>query len=220
MQTTAATYADNVDDRPYRALSITAVCSAMLGLLSVLAWAAPVLISVPVLSVVLGAVALRSIAKYPDEISGKGTAWFGIVLSLLLGVGGAAWHSYVYFTEVPEGFARVPFRMLQSASQNGPPPAEALELNNKQIFVKGYMHPDAGMAPVRQFVLVPDMGTCCFGGQPELTDMIQVTLPEGETVSYSTRRLRLAGVLEVDPQLTPVKGYIGVYYKLDASYVK
>ncbi len=213
-------YDDAAQHQPYRALSLLAVCSAMLGVLSVLALAAPVLVAVPMLSIVLGTLALRNIAKYPEELSGKGMAWFGVTLSLLMGVSGASWHSYVYLTEVPDGFVRVHFQDLQSKAPNGPPPSSAVDLNNEPIFVKGYMHPDAGMAPVRQFVLVPDMGTCCFGGQPELTDMIQVTLPDDMKVRYSTRRLRLAGVLEVDETLTPVEGYIGVYYKLNASYVK
>jgi hypothetical protein len=64
------------------------------------------------------------------------------------------------------------------------------------------------------------MGTCCFGGQPKLTDMIQVTLADPLRIKYSYQRRKLAGVLKVDRRLKPISGLKGVYYQLEADYVK
>ena len=64
------------------------------------------------------------------------------------------------------------------------------------------------------------MKTCCFGGQPKLTDMIEVTLRDPRRVNFSYARRRLAGILKVDPRLKPISGLQGVYYQLDADHVK
>ena len=93
-------------------------------------------------------------------------------------------------------------------------------MNEKKVFVKGYVYPDERRTKIKQFVLVPDMGSCCFGGQPKLTDMIQVTLRDPQRINFSYRRRKLGGVLRVDTQFKPVSGVNGVYYQLDADYVK
>ena len=52
------------------------------------------------------------------------------------------------------------------------------ELDGKKVFIKGYMYPSSQMTGIREFVLCRDNGTCCFGGQPRLTDMIRVKLKD------------------------------------------
>jgi hypothetical protein len=64
------------------------------------------------------------------------------------------------------------------------------------------------------------MGTCCFGGQPALTDMIEVTLREPKRIRFSYKRRSLGGVLKVDPTLKEISGLTGVYFQLDADYVR
>ena len=87
--------------------------------------------------------------------------------------------------------------------------------------MKGYVHPGVDRRRgIRQFILVPDMKTCCFGGQPKLTDMIEVTLSDPHRVNFSYTRRKLAGVLKVTPFKKTVTGLDGVYYQLDADYVK
>ena len=70
----------------------------------------------------------------------------------------------------------------------------------------------------KKFILIPDLGTCCFGGQPRLTDMIEVTLSGDQTVRPSLRQVKIAGVLKVDTSLKPVKELQGVFYQLKADY--
>jgi hypothetical protein len=65
------------------------------------------------------------------------------------------------------------------------------------------------------------MGTCCFGGQPKPTDMIEVYIPDGKTrVAYSPRRLKLAGTFMLTNQPTQSLGLSGVWYHLQADQVK
>jgi hypothetical protein len=217
---------DEIQDelmQPYRIVSRSAIVSVVLMLLSVpLVFFTPLMVLVPLAGIAFGAVGLMNIRRYPTELSGKGMAVVGFVGSLLLAIGGSAGHAAIYLTEVPEGYERISFRVLQTPSdlpENTVPP-EAFELNGKQIFVKGYVHPSvSGLGPVRQFVMVPDLGTCCFGGQPALTDMIEVTVPDDKRIRYSTRKRKLAGTLKVDTRLKRVDGLTGVYYQLSAEHV-
>ena len=96
----------------------------------------------------------------------------------------------------------------------------AMELNGQQVFVKGYVYPDGQRYNIKRFVLVADLGTCCFGGQPKLTHMIEVTLRDPHRVEYSYHKLGLGGVLHVDTRLKPLTGLGGVYFQLDADYVR
>ena len=170
----------------------------------------------------LGLIALRSIRLYPLELTGELVAKIGVGLCSITAVGGTAKHTYVYATEVPEGYVRISFANLQPAREHPELPVspESLELDGKKIFVKGYVYPDGSTTNIKRFVLVPDMGTCCFGGQPKLTDMIEVTLQDPLRVAYAIRKISLGGVLHVDTRLKPVTGLNGVFYQLDADMVK
>jgi len=66
----------------YRSLSLLAVTSLLLGILSVGALSYPGLWIVPLVAVFCGAFALRAIRK-SDHVSGKFTAWAGIALALM-----------------------------------------------------------------------------------------------------------------------------------------
>ena len=128
----------------------------------------------------------------------------------------------MYATEVPEGFQRISFADLQPVPEAPqlPIPPKALELNGKKVFIKGYVYPDGQQYNIKRFILIPDMGTCCFGGQPKLTDMVEVTLRDPLRTIFERRKRRLAGTLTVDIRLKPVSGLGGVYYRLDAEYVR
>jgi hypothetical protein len=140
----------------------------------------------------------------------------------LLLVGGIALHATVYALEVPEGYQRISFYELQPSEDRPdlPVPPKALDLNGQKVFVKGFVYPDGQQSNIQRFVLVPDRGTCCFGGQPKLTDMIEVTVVTKDRLRYSLQMRKLAGTLHVDTRLKPVDGLGGVYYRLDADYVR
>ncbi|MEX2172713.1 MAG: DUF3299 domain-containing protein [Pirellulaceae bacterium] len=189
---------DPAELQPYRAVSRSAVISAALGGASILALVFPTLLLLPLLALVLGLVALVSIRRYPSEYTGTALALVGIALGIAMFFGGAARHTYVYVTEVPEGYVRTAFGELQpdpDYPELYPVSPKAMELAGKQVFIKGYMHPGvASSGKVNRFILVPDMGTCCFGGDPKTTDMIEVYVPNADArIAYSRTQIKLAG---------------------------
>ena len=156
-----------------------------------------------------------------DELTGVGLAKFGIATSIFCFVAGASWLTYEYATEVPPNTLRVAYEDLQPdpdrPSQLIPP--SVAELDGKRIFIKGYVYPSKKMDNIRQFILCRDKGDCCFGGNPKLTDRIQVTLMRGLRMEYSTKLFKLAGVFHVSPsQASGMDG--GVLYHLEADLLK
>ncbi len=216
------------EDHPfdsYRSLSKTAVCSLVMAVLALTGLVFPMLLGFAVLGILCGVFGWRSMRRYPDELTGKPIAVLGLAGSLVLLVGGSIMHAYVYATEVPDGYTRITFADLQPKEtnpQNGQPTLPT-ELDGQRIFVKGYVHPGvANTGRIRKFVLVPDMGTCCFGGQPKLTDMIEVTIArDAPAVQYGQRKRKLGGILHVSHRLKQVAGGLnGGLYELDADYVQ
>ncbi len=206
----------------YQSVSRAAIASVVLAAFGLAAiWFVPMLL-IPVLGVVAAVLALRDFARFPDEIIGRPVAWIGGGASLLLLVVAPAIHTYVYLTEVPDGYTRVDFNALLSAKgQPDEPTSFAINIDGEDVFIKGYIHPTSmSTLKAKRFVLVPDLGTCCFGGQPPLTHMIEVNLTGEQYAQKSYRRQRLAGKFNVNPALKPVDGLTGVYYQLRADILK
>jgi hypothetical protein len=207
----------------YRSMSKTAVASLVMGVLSLASVMFPALLVLAAAGIIFGLLAGRGFRRYPDELTGRGLAAVGLASSTMILIGGSIMHTYVYMTEVPDGYARISFSDLQpKADTPGGTPMLPANLDGQRIFVKGYVHPGVGnTGHVKKFILVPDMGTCCFGGQPKLTDMIEVTLRTEQGVQYSQRKRRLGGILHVSNHTRQVTGGLnGGLYELDADYVK
>ena len=217
----------------YRALSKSAIISVSFAIL-----AAGGLLAIPLMvfalcGLLFGVISLRALKRYPNELTGRAPAWVGIVLSLAMFGGATGRHTWIYLTEVPEGYQRISFYDLRPQRRSMKMISDAaVDLNGKKVFIKGYMHPGVkDQGKVQQFVLVPDMKTCCFGGQPDLFDMMEVTLTgmtKGKTnLKYSTQKLKLAGdfVINVNVltrnQLKQVAGRLdGGLFELRVDHVR
>ncbi len=200
-----------------------AVTSLVLGIVSLPALLFAKLLIIPLIGIGVGAYAVVGVRRRPNEFVGLNLARIGLVMCIVVLIIGSAYNGYVYATEVPDGYMRISFEQLQPDANypQYPIPPAALDLDGKRVFVKGYVHPGVDRRKgIKQFVLVPDMKTCCFGGQPALTDMIEVTLKDPQRINYSFGRRKLAGVLRVTPYKKQVAGLDGVYYQLDADYVR
>jgi hypothetical protein len=211
---------DDIDELPaYRSVSRAAVMSLVIAAIALLGLVFASLLVFAVAGILLALVGLSTIRKYPQEYSGKIPAVLGLAACSAILVGGIARHSYVYATECPEDATRISFVNLNPESKLAPavPPPQAVALDGKKIFIKGYVYPDGQRDNIKQFVLIPDLGTCCFGGQPRLTDMILVTLRDPQRTAYNQRRRKLTGVLKVDPNLKTVEGVTGVFYQMEAE---
>jgi hypothetical protein len=210
------------DDGSYRSVSLAAVMSVVLFVIGLSSLVFPVMVVVPVAGLVASIFAIRNLRRFRGELTGMPLAVIGLIANLALSVGSPAYHARVYATEVPEGFERISFGDLKSP-MGAPdvPPQAALLLDGKRVFLKGYIHPSTiSSANTKNFILVPDFATCCFGGQPPLTHMIEVTLTGDLSMAPTKRRLALAGVLRVDPQLKPISGLQGVYYQMRVEHIK
>ena len=209
------------DELVYQSVSRSAVVSLVFAVFGLLGFLFIGLMFLPVIALVLAITSLMAIRRYPEELLGKPLALMGLAISATTLCLAPAYHTYVYLTEVPPGYERTSFSSLTSApgAPDAPPP-EAIALDGKQIFVKGYIHPTSmENGRSKKFVLVPDLGTCCFGGQPPLTHMIEVTLTGDNTASKSMRKQKLAGTLHVTQDLKPIDGLQGVYYTLRADII-
>lgn len=208
---------------PYRAISSSAIASVVFAIFALISgyffW--PTL-GLAVVGFVVGLAAFRTISRFPEEFDGKGIAVTGMLLNLLVIAAGVSLHLYIYMTEVPDGFTRVQFYTLQQDA-NGPdmPTDEAIKIDGQPIFLKGYIHPSSGNGLLKRFILVPDLGTCCFGGQPKSTDMIEVTLHGGQTTKASLMKKKLAGEFRVNrapEKLTDFEN--NVFYRLKVEHIK
>ena len=217
-QTIAAEY------NKYRAISLGSVLTATVAVLSIpamlLAHVNPFILVVPLCGVLIGTYTALSLRRREDEYSGLGYARTGLAISALTFGIGAFFSIYTYATEVPEGYERISFRDLQPNPTRSDIPfsPRAAELSESKVFVKGYVYPDGQFNDIKRFVLVPDMGTCCFGGQPKLSDMIQVTLEDPWRTEYSYSRRSFAGTFRLGAGSADKVG--SVIYHLDADYAK
>ena len=228
------------DDFEYRPLSTGAIASAVFGVLSSLVfvtassslssslWLAPI----PVVGLVAGWLSLQKIRSMPDQLSGRAASLIGILLSALGLFGGLGFASYVHVTEVPEGYTRTSFyefRPDQVEERGGKlVPPDVLELDQKQVFIKGFMRPSTGISkagtPVRnhvsQFLLVRDNNQCCFGDISDVKyyDQVLVQLTGSKTTNESSGMFRMGGKLRILPQNVHSKGH--TVFILEADYVK
>lgn len=214
------------DDQPedYRTVAGTAVAALIAGIASPAALLSPVLLLIPILGVLLGVLAIRRVRRESEFYTGFGLALFGLLMSVLMVTSAGAMHSVIRYVEVPERYRDkvIKFRDLQPDPKHPELPISplALEKDGQEVFVKGYIYPGMRRRGLTKFILVPDMKTCCFGGQPKLTDMIEVRLRDPLTADFARKRRGVGGVLRVHRELKPNPELTGVFYELEADYIK
>lgn len=206
----------------YRPVSPMAVLSLVLGVVGLLSLTATEDLGVytfgvlPVLGILVGLASIKAVRRY--DAAGMGLARTGLTFSLITLFGGYGIIAYSAAFEVPEGAIAITYDQLQ------PKPGEAIAseaqaLDGKRVFIKGYVYPGNELTGIKKFMLCRDNGTCCFGGQPKLTDMIEVTLKDPLSLDFSTGLRRVAGTLSVRPDES-FNGLGGVVYHMEADYLR
>lgn len=228
MQTTvteAAGYsgAGMADVGSYRELSKTAVVSVVFLVLGLTALWHPVFLVMPLLGVFFAVLALLGIRRYPEELVGRPIALAGLVGCGCLVAGSIGMHSWIYATEVPEGYQRISFSDFRPNPRKSLPWSEKVEaLDGKKIFVKGYIRTSKRKYNLKNFILVGDFGECCFGGSPKITDVVAVSILGDKTANYSWSVRRVTGTFRLNRQ--PLQ--LGddevpqVYYTIEADDVR
>ena len=214
------------EEAVYQSVCKPAVTSVIFGVLGLSAFLAQVFILLPILGIIFGLLALTSIRQYPDELVGKGAAKVGLLLSLVCLVASGAMHSFIYATEVPEGYRRISFAELKPSSRgtdvNGYP-NRAADLDNKKVFIKGYVRPPSGKKyGLKSFIMVGDFGDCCFGGDPAITDVVAVKIKIDDTVNYGYGLRRIGGTFKLNPNtaISDEEEIPRVFYEIEADYVR
>ena len=205
-------------DDGYRALSGVAVAAAALAAFSPLAFLDWWLAAVPVLAITLALAALGDIARRPRELAGRPLALGAIAVAAACLVGGVARLATIYATELPPGFERLSYAVLQPAEGDPPAavPAAALALDGRDVLLKGYMYPGSRQRGITQFLLVRDQGDCCFGGNPKITDRVVVEIADPRGIEFTPHLVKIAGRFHVRPAGAPDAGG-GVLYHIDAA---
>ena len=212
---------DRDESDAYRALSGAAIAAAAVAAVSPLIFAGWWFVAVPVIGLVLSVVALRDIARRPAALTGRPLALAALVVSGLILAGGLTSLARDYAAELPEGFERLGYDVLQPAE--GAPaasvPDAARAMNGRNVLLKGYIYPGKQQQGLVQFLLVRDQGDCCFGGNPKITDRVLVQLADPGGIEFSPRLTKVAGRFRVQPMgSAELAG--GVLYHLDDAFVR
>ena len=206
----------------YRSISSLAVTSLLIGFISLVTILAIVMVPIALAGIALGTWAIITVRKNIATQTGLPLAYAGVVLSTFALVVGGGRYVYEEYINLPEGYEVIAFGLLQEQPDQPigqPVPDSALELDGKQVLLRGYVYPHAQKSNLKRFVMVPDFDTCCFGGQPKLTDMVEVRLADPLSVDFSFNRRKIGGTLRVHTDLKKIEDLTGVFYELEADYV-
>ena len=155
---------------------------------------------VPAVGILLGLKGLKSVRRY--DMAGKPAAKVGMVLSVLSIVGGTAGYIYLLKTTVPPGYQVITYDPLQGGI-GGMIPEQVKALDGKKVYLNGYMYPTNKVHNLNRFVLCRDNGTCCFGGQPKIQDMVEVKTKPGYKLDHTSSLRGIGGTfyarVEKDP---------------------
>jgi len=168
---------------------------------------------------------LGRIRREPEVYTGRPLAVVGALLSAICLFGGVAYGSYVYATEVPEGYMRISFNGLKpdEIQERGgvKVPPEIAALDGKKIFIKGYIRPDSITVShgIDRFLLVRDNNQCCFGDISSIKyyDQIDVDMKGSRRIDYDQGVIRIGGVLRIEPE-NLAEGPGRPVFSLEADY--
>ena len=212
------------DEFSYKPVPPTAVVGLALGLLSFIALFGIIGLGIAVFGIVVSIVSLISIKRSAGELGGKTVAIAAIGLSTFFLITGISYQSFVYANEVPEGYHRLNFASDISAkdfvlkdgvSRVNP---DVMSWDKKNVFLKGYMYPTRQTEKLKSFILVKDNGDCCFGGQPDVKDMILVEMQDDKSADFYAGLVSVSGEFQAEAptkagELRPVYQLKGTHFE-------
>ena len=88
-----------------------------------------------------------------------------------------------------------------------------LGLDGKKIRLRGFMYPTYDTEGIEKFVLARDNQICCFGRDPKVYDLVQVTMKAGKTTNYipAVRAFDVVGIFQINMMSEEGKPY-GLYF--------
>ena len=208
----------------YRTYSKAAIASLLFAILGALvSFVSAAMIWLPLMAVLFGVSAIFSFRKYPEELAGKLMANIGLILGTILLVTSTCYHTYVYNTEVPEGYQRISYGELRPNKRTPAPFSEKAEaFNGKKVFLKGYVRPSDRKKNLKNFILVGDFGDCCFGGNPKPTDVVAIRIQTDQTVDHSLSLRKIGGTFRLNsrPRRTGDDEVPHIFYEIEADHIQ
>jgi hypothetical protein len=182
------------------------------------------LIPLGVVSAILSIIAVVRIRSARGEYGGMKLASTAVFLSVLAVAGGVGYQVYAYQTEGLEGYERISF--TRDISEKGVvtyqgmqvPHPDLMAMEGKKIFLKGFMYPTGQIYDLKSFLLVKDSGQCCFGGEPQLVDMLGVYMKGPHLADYYSGRVSVAGTFRLNREYKG--GKLEALFQLDGVEVK
>jgi hypothetical protein len=202
----------------YRHIEPMAVVSLTLGAMSFLPMFGWPMIPIPIAGAIFGMLALRQITNFPGQRTGRGIAIAGLTLSIALGLLGVGFYVFVVVHGAPIGYTKVTFAEMQPDRDLGELlPQDIIDLEDKFIYVKGYMYPGRRSTGIQQFVLVPTQAHCKFCQRAlASTEMIKVTMVSDQLADYSVHMVGVGGKLKIDPREAH-RPFGGMPYQIEAD---
>jgi hypothetical protein len=206
----------------YRPVPVLAPVALFLGVTSVVSLFTIFAIPIALVGTLVGTVAFWQIKRANGDLGGRLIAILGLAASALFLISSSALHAYSAATEVPEGYQRLYFDrdiakkgFVVSNGRRWHHP-DIVKLDDHKVFLKGYMYPTGQTEGLKSFILVKDNQQCCFGGQPELTDMILITMTNEQAAKYYGSLVSVAGTFKArDPMRG---GNLHPVFTLDATH--
>lgn len=173
---------------------------------------------------ILGLNSLRKIRRAQGALSGDDWARGAVLVAAGAALANVAVAVVLIANEIPKGYQVLSF--TSDISQKGlgeqravHPDVEALD--GKSIFLKGYMYRDKRKQEgLRNFILVKDNQQCCFGRQPNESDMIEIRLKGDMTVDLQLGLTAVAGVFRASNPSPRTEMQFKPVYRIEAEICK
>lgn len=204
----------------YRPLSMLAVVSLVVSLVSLVAFADVLLASFSILALILALWAWRNARANRDEVRGVVLATCALVIACVATFGSLSLHAYEYATELRPGEVRLGFAQLQQDERDIAAWERSLQaLDGKQVLIKGYALAGNENRNIQTFILCADKGDCCFGGNPKITDRVLIKLTDTAGIDYTDRLQKFSGTFHYKPTKNAVQVSNGgdVWYILEGA---
>ena len=103
--------------------------------------------------------------------------------------------------------------------ERSPLPVRVTRWNGKRVRATGFMNPGRQIRDVKEFELVMNKDTCCYGSRPKMNHFFQVILKEGSTTVYQSDPVTIVGKFVIDEQWDG-DWQLGLYWLKEAKVVK
>ena len=102
--------------------------------------------------------------------------------------------------------------------ERAPLPERVLRWNGKMIRAVGYMNPGRQIKDVKEFELVMNRDSCCYGTRPRMNHFFQVIL-QGKPTVYTSDPVKVVGRFVIDEQWDG-DWQLGLYWLKEAKVEK